>query len=220
MCSTFRHPGSRLTSGRNGAPNLGVRLECPDTLSLGSNAAFDIRHTVTYDAPSSENAITLHTYTLDPASQFQMQERDGLRCYRRASDANGPEAQWPLCDLDDGEMGFLIVDAPDRSIRVSEDKDFVSLRPGESWSTTYRLHSPPSWPKLPDDLRVGDAFRCQFNGVTEVDWWDWGHVENEHADTVVTAPCFRTRVVTPADNDGRPKLVVPASNTVEFRVVD
>lgn len=52
-----------------------------------------------------------------------------------------------------------------------------------------RLYSSSS-SMMPDDMKVGDAFRLQFNGLMEVDWWDWGHVEVEHVDTVVTAPCF------------------------------
>ncbi|KAK4441899.1 hypothetical protein QBC34DRAFT_42917 [Podospora aff. communis PSN243] len=206
----------------DGAPKLAVRVECPESLSLGSDAAFDVKVTFTYDSDdfSAGRAITLHTYLLDPASQFGMKERDGFRCYRRHTSGDGRDVQWLPWDDDDDDTCFLLVDDADRHIRVSEDKDFVSLRPGESWSTTYRLHWAPSGSNLPDDLKVGDEFRCWFNGLTQLDWWDWGHVDNEHADTVVTAPCFRSRVLAPADNGGRPKLVVPASNTVEFRVVE
>lgn len=91
--------------------------------------------TATYNAPSWARPITLHTYCLDPGSPFLKDlRRDGLRCFKRLSADSGQEAQWEEHCLDDGEMGFLIVDDPDREIRVSEDKDFVSLRPGETWS--------------------------------------------------------------------------------------
>lgn len=115
-------------------------------------------------------------------------------------------------------MGIMIVDNPDSEIRVSEDKDFVSLRPGETWSTTSRLYSPSS-SQLLDDIKAEDVYRCQFNRLVEIDWWDCGHVEDGHVDTVFTAPCFRAKVLTPAGNGKCPRLVVPASNVVDFRMV-
>lgn len=46
-----------------------------------------------------------------------------------------------------------------------------------------------------------------------VDWWDLGG----HADTVVDLPCLIAGQVTgPIDHGDRPKLVVPASEAVEF----
>jgi hypothetical protein len=82
----------------------------------------------------------------------------------------------------------------------------------------YHLQTPTDT-KLPDDVKAGDVFRYQFRGTTDVDWWDWGHIEDEHAETMVTLPCWRGRAVDPAGNGGRPELVVPASNPAEFRVV-
>jgi hypothetical protein len=65
---------------------------------------------------------------------------------------------------------------------------------------------------------IGDVFRYTFKGV-EVDWWDWGD-SSDHEETVVTLPCFIAgRVVKPEDNGGRPKLIVPASNVLEFTII-
>ena len=50
-----------------------------------------------------------------------------------------------------------------------------------------------------------------------VDWWKWGTKE-EHRGTVVKLPCWVSGdVVEPEDNGGRPRIVVPASNEVEFQ---
>lgn len=49
---------------------------------------------------------------------------------------------------------------------------------------------------------------------------DWGTRE-DHADTKVTVPYFiYGRVQKPFDHDGRPELVIPASNTVEIKFVE
>ncbi|KAK0658060.1 hypothetical protein B0T16DRAFT_453463 [Cercophora newfieldiana] len=155
-----------------GTLNLVVTLDCPDTLLLAED--FKVKLTLTYDAPSSARPMTLHTYSFGaPYHLFLESRRDGLQCYRRMSsdDDGNQETRWELCDLDDGEIGFMLVDLPDREHRVSEDKRFVSLRPGETWSTTVKLHWPPD-SLLPEDTKVGDVFRCQFNGVVKVDWWD------------------------------------------------
>jgi hypothetical protein len=107
------------------------------------------------------------------------------------------------------------VDNPDERIKVSEHKDFVSLRPGESWTTRQTVQK-RNYTWIPDDSVVGDTFRFVFKGYT-LDWGDWG----DGTGTEVTLPCFHwARVIEPADNDGRPDLVVPGSNTVEFSIVE
>lgn len=111
----------------------------------------------------------------------------------------------------------MIVDEPDLEVSPGQHEDFVSLRPGESWTTLRRIQG-ESWTLLPDDAESGDEFRYRFNGIT-VDWWDWGSRE-EHANTVVKLPCWTAgRVVEPAHNDGRPILVVPASGILEFSII-
>jgi hypothetical protein len=111
----------------------------------------------------------------------------------------------------------MIVDEPDVAVNVSQDENFASLQPGQSWTTSTRVEGRQIG-ILPNDVNVGDVFRYVFKGV-EVDWWNWGS-KAEHNETIVELPCFIDgRVVEPKDNGGRPKLVVPASNFVEFTVV-
>ncbi|KAJ5553756.1 hypothetical protein N7494_003134, partial [Penicillium frequentans] len=69
---------------------------------------------------------------------------------------------------------------------------------------------------FPNNLQPGDVFRFVFTGATVV-WWDWGSKDLVHTQTVVTAEEIPFgSVVDPADNGGRPELVVPTSNQVEF----
>jgi hypothetical protein len=124
---------------------------------------------------------------------------------------------WEACDLDisTGIGATLFVDDPDVDINVSQHKDFTSISPGAAWTVTEGIQ----FDKLPADTQVGDVYRYQYRGGT-VDWWDWGD-QHEHADTVVSLPCWiKGKVTSPGDNDGRPRLVVPASNSVEFTIVD
>lgn len=148
--------------------------------------------------------------------------REGFRLYRRRygnDNDNDSDRVWEACDLDDGdEGGFNIYDAPDVAVRVVEHRDFTTLRPGESWTTSISLQG-QYWSCLPRDMVPGDIFLYGFMGAV-VDWWDWGNGE-DHTDTVVMLPCWIAgRVVDPGDNGGRPKLVVPYSEPVEFTVVE
>ena len=87
--------------------------------------------------------------------------------------------------------------------------DFTSLNPGESWSTTESLNERPDI-YLPRDSMPGDVFRYRVKR-SEVDWWDWGTME-EHRETTVMLPCFiKAKVTDPKDNGRRPRLLVPAS---------
>lgn len=142
--------------------------------------------------------------------------REGFRLFRRRG---GSELPWEPCDLHDGgHEGFRIYDAPDVAVRVIDHKDFTTLQPGESWTTTEHLHG-RTWSHLPTGTAVGDVFLYGFCGAF-VEWWDWGGAE-EHADTVVMLPCWIAgRVVDPRDNGGRPKLIVPHTEPVEFKVVE
>lgn len=129
--------------------------------------------------------------------------------------SNDSEAgDWQECELDDDEMGYLLVDE-DVAIRVGRDNEnFISLMPGEAWTESNDLQRGRS-SYIPTDVVPGETFRCRYKGVV-LDWWDWGTMA-DHADTVVKLPSFIAgRVTEPADNGGRPKLVVPAAEEVMF----
>jgi hypothetical protein len=182
---------------------------------MSRGQVFDVVVRVTFEpfydqSINSSKSMTFHTYaftTLDGP-------RDGLRLYRRHGKDND---EWQTCKLDIGS--FMIVDDPDVTVCVGQHPHFVSLHSGESWTTTYRLQA-ETWDEFPRDTATGDIFRVRFKGATEVDWWDWGTRQVEHKNTFVDLPCWILgRVMRPEDNGGRQKIIVPASNTVEFTVV-
>lgn len=174
---------------------------------------------VTYKSASSAQdtrPIIFHIF----AFTAHEDAREGYRLYRlrpdKTSTSDGGQI-WETCDESSSVDGFMIFDDPDVAVHPSQHKDFMSLKPGESWTIRERLQG-EMWTELPSDYQPGDVFRYRFKGTT-VDWWDWGDAE-EHANTTVKLPCFIVGQVTdPADNGGRPKLVVPASGSVEFKVV-
>jgi hypothetical protein len=106
------------------------------------------------------------------------------------------------------------VEGPDLSVPVAKHERFLSLRPGDSWTSSTTLEPCALHP----DTVAGDIYKYQFKG-SAVDWWDWGDCET-HANTVVKLPAWLGEVIDPADNGGRPKLVVPSSNAVEFTIVE
>lgn len=110
----------------------------------------------------------------------------------------------------------MVVDDPDITVCVGKHEHFTALQPGETWTTIQTLSGNDA--ELPRDMVVGDIFRYTFKGA-EVDWWDWGTME-DHTETEVKLPCYEAGNVTdPSDNGGRPKLVVPGATPVKFTVV-
>jgi hypothetical protein len=153
--------------------------------------------------------ITFHTWAFIPLDgQFRIYRR---RCPDQSS--LEAEEEWEPFYDDGCRLGFW--DNPDKLINVSENPgQFPTLFPGESWSDFWTMDGEC----LPDDLKPGDRLRYQFKGNT-LDWWDWGTAE-DHAQTIVTLPGSGVEPISnPKDNDGRPKVVVPGSNIVEWAVV-
>ncbi|KAJ0160417.1 hypothetical protein CTA2_7999 [Colletotrichum tanaceti] len=207
-----RQPEERV----EGAPVFSVTIECAPTIKR--NAPVEATIKVTYDGicgpegrvERATRPVTFHSWAIMALEDDP--ERDGFRLYRRlGGDVDGP---WEECEEDDGgHDGFRFYDRPDEAVRAATHKDFTSLRPGESWMTWNYLHY-----MFPDDVAPNDVFSYGFRGAV-VDWWDWGGA-GDHAETVVMLPCWIAgRVVDPADNGGRPRLVVPKSGPIDFRVV-
>ncbi|KAF1829143.1 hypothetical protein BDW02DRAFT_536899 [Decorospora gaudefroyi] len=182
-------------------PKLNVTLDCAPTVRRGAD--FSIMVKVAYEAEADARPIMFHTDIW----------RDKYTIYRLQ------DGHWqPWDDDKSGCCGFLIVDEPDVPVHVSRDEHFTSLKPGEEW-VTWKCLQKVAWTELPEDAEAGEALRVAFLGG-EVSWWAYGGRE-EHEGTVVKLPCFLWgRVQDPKDNGGRPKLVVPASSMIEFRVED
>jgi hypothetical protein len=157
---------------------------------------------VTYEAEASAQFVTFHTNVFEDDNSYQI---------GRLLDGN-----WVNYDDDDSGCGSggRIMDDPDVLVTVGQSEHFVSLRPGESWTTSQHLGI-EAWYGVPYDVKDSETFRYVFCGGT-LDWWDWGS-KAEHAETVVKLPCFINGSVTdPRDNDRRPALIVPISNVIEY----
>ncbi|KAK9414689.1 putative Zn(2)-C6 fungal-type domain-containing protein [Seiridium unicorne] len=194
-----------------GAPSLSMEIECSS--EWNPDDIIDLTIRVTYAGVAGEGdarPITFHTQPFVNGNG----KREGIGLYRRR------DGGWERSIPDDGfGTGFGIFDDPPVPVNVCEDgqynDQFASLQPGESWTTQRRVQNGTSWTSLPSDVKAGETFKYVVKGAV-VDWWDWG-TKADHRDTVVKLPCWIAGdVVEPADNNGRPKLMVPVSNETEF----
>jgi hypothetical protein len=55
---------------------------------------------------------------------------------------------------------------------VTNNVDFISLSPGQSWSDRI----PVDDDELAESFQAGERYTFRFNG-TIVQWWDWGTLE-------------------------------------------
>ncbi|PYI12924.1 hypothetical protein BO99DRAFT_407905 [Aspergillus violaceofuscus CBS 115571] len=192
-----------------GVPILTLSIAGPATLSLkdydpSSRLRYAVTATLFYEpAPniSLQEPIVFHTFLFRDVDWRQ----EGFRLYRKE------HGQWQPYEIR-GSFTYHRYRFPNpvlKNVGRNEDNDFHALSPGESWSFTRRVTD------FPDNVVPGDTFRYCYKGA-QLDWWDWGHFQ-DHKDTVVT---IEGKVREPEDNGGRPALVVPASNYVEFTVVE
>ncbi|GAD96476.1 hypothetical protein ANI_1_2222074 [Paecilomyces variotii No. 5] len=157
--------------------------------------------------------ITFHIYAFFPV--------DGEFCvYRRRcpdQSRSETEEEWESF-VGNSYCQVGMWDNPDELINVSENPGrFPTLLPGESWSDFWTMTADGCC--LPDDLKPGERLRYLFKGSI-LDWWEWGTAA-DHTQTIVTLPSSGVEPISdPRDNGGRPKVVVPASNIVEWTVVD
>jgi hypothetical protein len=177
-----------------------AQINCKDDL--------DIRIVLKYDS-SDDNSkpFTFHThiFTTIPTRGHLQRLRSG---------------NWEKCIGQWYNPGFMI-DDPDVSVMVGESKRFVSLYPGEEWTTmtTLKTVDDDDVNEFPRDTAVGDRFRFGYRGL-ELDWLGWGTKE-DHEKTSVLLDCNRSSaVIGPKDNDGRPKLIVPAPEFIESTVAE
>lgn len=207
-----------LNISRPGAPHFTVAVEGPTTVKSYElmNVTLNYTHhgvTGTDGNLQSSGArpVTFRDWALTSDNHFVSQLR------RRRG---GPEGEWEACALVEHDLcRWAIYDEDDVEVYVGQRaEDFASLRPGESRSKRDVLNDPAGI-DLPRDSLPGDVFRYRVIR-SEVDWWDWGTME-DHRDTAVKLPCYLSGDVTdPKDNGGRPKLVVPASEWFEFTLVE
>lgn len=207
-------PRSISPSARvNGAPIFSVTIAGPTTLSMKdqipSLPRYPLTVTVSYHIQAGSpclphsGMLTFHSYIFkQPDNHYE-----GFRIYRRGNDG------WTPYEWRTHQLGFRITEPHALNVGRNEENHFWTLKPGESWSFTRQVD------EFPKDAAPGDKFRYLFKGAT-LDWWNWGNFET-HKDTVVWVPGWlQGKVQDPKGNGGRPVVVVPASNAVEFTLVD
>ncbi|KAF7184721.1 hypothetical protein CNMCM7691_006144 [Aspergillus felis] len=193
----------------SGAPVFSLSIAGPATLSMRDrNPAGILRYPVTmtlsYDAAPDGldgKPVTFHTFIFKDIDRRQ----EGFRLYFKQKD------DWSPHEIA-GSFTYHEYRFSERvPVNVGRDNQskFGALVPGESWSFTREVTD------FPKNAAPGDKFRYGFKGA-QLDWWDWGHFR-DHENTVVW---INGKVRDPKDNGGRPGLVVPASNWVEFTVVE
>ncbi|CAG7938181.1 unnamed protein product [Penicillium salamii] len=200
-------PSSRV----NGAPIFNVSISGPATLSMKdrtpSMSLYPLTVTVTYDAVAGlalcGRPLTFHSFVFKRPDNHH----EGFRLYRRTNDA------WTPYEWRTHQGGFIITEPYPLNVGRNDENHFWSLNPGESWSFTREVIA------FPKDAAPGDQYRYLFKGAT-IDWWDWGSFK-DHENTVVWVPGWlEAKVEDPKDNGGRPVIIVPASNAVEFTLTD
>ena len=163
--------------------------------------------TLTYHGVANEDgeitAVETWPITIDTDALFYTNSSD--RLYRR--NENG---RWEN-SANDEICGGGIADE-DIHINIKESESFASLIPGDTWTTSYSLVD-----QLPDDEVVGDAFLYRFQGTT-IEWWDWGDKDTYASPVVTLRSWISGGGFDPPGNSL--KLVVPASNDVEFTIVE
>ncbi|OQD69467.1 hypothetical protein PENPOL_c002G02104 [Penicillium polonicum] len=198
-------PSARVSD----APVFSVSVAGPATLSMKDrNVAGRLRYpvtvTVTYNAApdlfDKENSVIFHTFIFKDMDN----RNNGFRLYVGGKDGWSPHELNGLLTHHLYRFSF-----PD-PFQVGHSQDrFRVLRPGESCSLTREVSD------FPKNAAPGDVFRYGYKGG-QLDWWDWGNFE-DHKDTVV----WIYGVVTdPKDNEGRPGIMIPASNLIEFTIVE
>lgn len=187
-----------------GAPALSVILAGPSQKHPGKAIMVDF--TLTYHGVANEEGEPtdeIRPITIDTDAFFYTNSSD--RLYRR-----NENAQWEN-SVNDEVCGGGIADE-DISIHIKESGSFLSLIPGDTWTTPYSLDN-----YFPDNEAVGDVFLYRFHGTT-IEWWDWGDKET-YANPVVTLRSWISGGGFDPPGDSM-KLVVPASNDLEFTTVE
>ncbi|KAJ5759821.1 hypothetical protein N7520_006977 [Penicillium odoratum] len=184
-----------------GAPVLSLELSCKATMAMNESQGMHIK--VTYHGLSNIK---------DTTDEFSVYRR-------RRPDQSSPETkEWQTFQGNE-YCRYGLYDNPDQLINVSENPDdFVTLCPGESWSNFWTMRGDGY--DLPDcdELESGEKLRYQFQGNV-LNWWNWGTAK-DHEQTIVKKYGWGGGpVIEPRDNGGRPKVVVPGSNVLEWTMI-
>lgn len=189
---------------RPGTPALSVTLASPNQKSNRDD--IEMEFTITYHGVINEQGeLVNEARPITVSNEAFPPNCSSDRLYLR-----NESGKWE--ETEPGVMcGGYFIDE-DRSITMGEAQDFLTLHPGTSHIYSFTMES-----TFPEVQNVGELYRYRYKGET-VDWWDWGTKE-DHANTVITLPSFSTNgSIDPPSNPL--KLVVPASNDLEIKIVE
>jgi hypothetical protein len=193
------------------APYFSLSISGPATKSMKDRTPvgrlrYPVTATLSYDTASvafDRKPVTFHTFKFKDIDRRQ----DGFWLYFGEKDKD----DWSPHELRDlftlHEYRFSITTPVKFS--SNDQNDFVALMPGDSWSFTREVSD------FPQNIAPGDKFRYGFKGAS-IEWWDWENL-HDHKDTVVWV---NGRVLYSQNNGRQPELVVPASNWIEFTIVE
>ncbi|BCS03333.1 uncharacterized protein AKAW2_70211S [Aspergillus luchuensis] len=185
-----------------GVPIFSLEIEGPPTWRIQER--WPLTWKLTYHGVSGDETPRPITFSVGDLYDWE------VSCFYRRSQDTGEWESW----RGDGVCGYGLFEDEEVPRTVGTSDGFMSLQPNETWTEVQRLDTMVD---LPEDARDGEVMRHRFKGCKWT-WWDWGTKE-DHMDTIVMVVGFGV-ITKPADNDGRPEVVVPASNMVEFTAVN
>ncbi|KAI2974291.1 hypothetical protein CBS147323_1680 [Aspergillus niger] len=185
-----------------GVPIFSLEIEGPPTWR--TQERWPLTWKLTYHGVSGDETPRPITFSVSDLYDWE------ASCFYRRSQDTGEWESW----RGDGVCGYALFEDEDVPRAVGSSTGFISLQPNETWCKVQGLGMMAD---LPEDARGGEVMRHRFKGCKWT-WWDWG-TKGDHLDTIVMVVGFRV-ITKPADNDGRPEVVVPASNMVEFTVIE
>jgi hypothetical protein len=156
--------------------------------------------TLTYVHPGSEDVSKNEPITLSAWVIFQQHIH---ACLHHSPEELELIQEHGECTL--GHWGTMDEDGePPMSSVVSPD--FISLRPGETWSHTFNF-SPGG--DLVEPLVVGETYTWRIIGAT-IDWWDYGTLQVISSSHLLWSFCalllcanFNRTTSTPSSNMGK-----------------
>ncbi|KAJ5308779.1 hypothetical protein N7508_004158 [Penicillium antarcticum] len=191
------------------APVLSMSIAGPETLSMTDRVRGRIHYpvtiTITYDpapGPPDDRPVIFHVCVFTSIDRYT----GGFKLYFKDSGEWIPYQVNPIFM----HHAYRFSKPEPFNVGQNDGDQFQALRPGESWSFTREVTD------FPKNAAPGHQFRYRFKG-TSPEWWDWGNFQ-DHDSTIVWL--VEDRLSDPKDNDGRPAIVIPASNWVEFRLVE
>ncbi|PWY72768.1 hypothetical protein BO83DRAFT_408482 [Aspergillus eucalypticola CBS 122712] len=185
-----------------GVPILTLEIEAPPTWR--TQEAWPLTWKLTYHGVSGDGIPRPITFSVNDLYAWE------ASCFYRRSPETGEWNSWrSYCTA-----GYAVFEEEDVPCAVGTSDGFMSLQPNETWTEVRELETMID---LPEDARDGEVMRHLFKGC-RLSWWDWGTKE-DHIDTIVSVIGFGV-ITSPPDNDGRPEVVIPASDMVEFTVVN